>query len=337
MKKTEDLVSVIIPVYNVKDYVEQCLNSIQHQSYSNIEIIVVDDGSTDGSGDICDRYKGKDNRFIVIHQNNGGLSNARNTGLDAASGQFICFIDSDDYVDCYFIEVMHELMVDNRVDICAGGFIAEYVDCSIKKPEKAGIYSSDDAVIMLLDNIDLHDHVCTKMFKSYLWDLIRFPENKIYEDIRTTYKLIRNCEKVLITEKCMYHYRQRTQGIARGYFNPGKFEMIEAVKDIGQDADISSVKSFQTAIEKRLLRVQCYILREYLLAEKSNYDHSCNQKIASCLEAVQRNRFRIMGDVTFPKSIKLMALLSFLSKRSLIVIYSMIYHFYFVKRRKYFK
>ena len=236
----QELITIIVPVYNVKPYLEECINSIIAQTYKHLEIILVDDGSTDGSSQLCDKYCEIDNRIKVIHKKNGGLSDSRNAGLDVMQGKYVGFIDSDDKVNEFFIESLYCKMVENKADICAGGFVAAFKNGEIRQPEKGGVISSREAICKLIENVDLHDHVCTKLFKASLFKEIRFPQGRVFEDIRTTYKVFLKASKVIIIDDCYYWYRQRGNGIARGRFNINKLQMVEAVEDLGNDLAFSN-------------------------------------------------------------------------------------------------
>ena len=177
------LVTVIIPVYNVEKYINRCLDSVIRQTYKNLEIIIVNDGSTDNSGKMCDEYAKLDNRIIVIHKDNGGLSQARNIGIEKSTGEYICFIDSDDYVELNMIEDLYNACAKNEVKMVWANKFRELENGKIfidKTHEQECIIDRKQAY----NNILLHDTtVCDKLFKKELFNNVRFPIGKLYEDI----------------------------------------------------------------------------------------------------------------------------------------------------------
>ena len=208
----KDLISVIIPVYNVEKYLKKCLDSVINQTYKNLEIILVDDGSSDKSGLICDEYAKLDKRIKVLHKKNGGLSSARNTGLDIAKGKYISFIDSDDFVSIYMYEIMYKEIIKNNRDIV----IARHIYFKNKEPifkDNRNIYSisyynNKDAIceLLKLDNRLIEDYAWCKLYKKSLFKTIRFPINRVYEDIGTTYKLLDKSKKIVKLNCYLYAY-----------------------------------------------------------------------------------------------------------------------------------
>ncbi len=199
------LVSVIVPVYNIEKYVRKCLDSLTSQSYENIEIIVVDDGSTDGSGEICNGIALADKRVKVFHKKNGGLSSARNYGIKKAKGEYVCLVDGDDYVKRNFVKVMVGAMEKNA-DIAVCGYNAEI--------PKVEVMSGKEATIRLLtqqENVDII--AWNKIYKRYLFDKIQYPEGQNYEDNLTTYKLLAEAKNVVYVAESLYVYVERSGSI----------------------------------------------------------------------------------------------------------------------------
>lgn len=202
------LVSVIMPVYNVEKYVEKCLESVCGQSYEKIEIIVVDDGSTDESGALCDGWAKKDSRVKVYHKKNGGLSSARNYGIKRAKGEYICLVDSDDYVKKEFVKEMVDVAVRESADVVVCGYNDE-----IPKEE---ILTGKEATIRLLTQQENMEIIAwNKMYKRGLFDGICYPEGENYEDCLTTYKLLSRAGRVAYLAKSLYRYAERTGSITK--------------------------------------------------------------------------------------------------------------------------
>lgn len=225
------LVSIIVPVYNVAPYLGECLDSIVGQTYGNLEIIVVDDGSTDGSGSLCDEYAKRDGRIRVIHQPNRGLSAARNAGLDTAKGDYISFVDSDDAVSPVFIEAL----------LSAGADVAQCASCrSLVEFRRVGLHPVFDGLSnleaserMQFDSTGDATVVWNKLYCRRLFEGIRFPEGKQHEDEFVTYKVLWNAHWVAVTGVPLYYYRQRTtstMGVGFGH------KSLDAIEALGQRA-----------------------------------------------------------------------------------------------------
>lgn len=215
-----ELISVIVPVYNVEPYVAKCIESIQNQSYQHLEIILVDDGSTDDSGDICDQYASYDDRIKVIHQENAGLSAARNTGIDIANGDYIAFVDSDDYIGLTVYEDMLHLLKDNNLDIIEftafrdkNGTIIE--GCNDGQLE---IFDKDDALKLAFH--DCFVAAWSKLYKRSAIGDVRFPVGRKFEDSATSYLYVANANRVGHINRCYYYYRLNPNSITQTSFDP---------------------------------------------------------------------------------------------------------------------
>lgn len=208
---TNHLISVIVPVYNVEPYLRQCLDSIGSQTYSNIEILIVDDGSTDHCGEICDEYAEKDSRIIVIHQENAGLSAARNTALDIARGEYIMFVDSDDWVEPTFCEKALEMAIEHQVELVCFGFKKifqkEYKEIRTNYPR---LLDRAEAInhIILYDEPSLYNNVWNKIYHKKLFQTLRFPIGMVCEDNAITYKLIHQSLFIYISDLLLYNYNR---------------------------------------------------------------------------------------------------------------------------------
>ena len=215
-----ELISVIVPVYNVEAYVAKCIESIQNQSYQHLEIILVDDGSTDDSGDICDQYAAYDDRIKVIHQENGGISAARNTGIEAANGDYITFVDSDDYIAPNMYEDMLHILKDNDLDIleCTafrdkdGTIIEGCNDGSLE------IFNRHEALKMAMH--DCFIAVWSQMYKRSAIGDVRFPVGRKFEDTAVSYLFIANTNRVGHINRCYYYYRLNPNSITQTSFDP---------------------------------------------------------------------------------------------------------------------
>lgn len=216
--KMNELVSIIIPVYNVENYLQRCVDAVLQQTYRELEIILVNDGSTDRSGDICDYYAKEDARIKVIHQANAGQSVARNAALKAVNGKYICFIDSDDYVSLNYIETLYRWLTGSDADIS----ICEYVKFTGELADAADIPAeSKERVqynnVQLIKNMhtvadELYVVMWGKLFKRELLEGIRFPEGRICEDLAVLYRIFDRAERAVYVNKTMYYYFRNNTG-----------------------------------------------------------------------------------------------------------------------------
>lgn len=210
-----ELISVVVPVYNVEEYLEKCVNSIINQTYKNIEIILVDDGSKDNSGKMCDKLSQKDERIKVIHKKNGGLSDARNAGIKIANGDYIGFVDSDDYIEEDMFETLYKLIKENNSDISIVSFNEIYNGklIGVKNSKKLEKFTKIEALKELLIDNKIQSYAWNKLFKRKLFTNIEFPTNKNFEDIATTLLLFEKANKVVLLEEPKYNYVRRDNSI----------------------------------------------------------------------------------------------------------------------------
>ncbi len=229
-----ELISVIVPVYNVEEYLRKCLDSIISQTYINLEIILVDDGSPDNCPVICDEYAAKDSRIKVIHKENGGLSDARNAGTKIASGEYITYIDSDDYVDEQFIEFLSNGL---NVDTC-GKTVDIVVENSYDNSEttemenKYSVLSPSDALAQMLCEKTFGVSAWAKLYSRRIAVKYPFPKGKIYEDFATTYKMFGDSECIVHCSAIHYHYVIRNGSICNSEWNDGVYYITEAAEDM---------------------------------------------------------------------------------------------------------
>ena len=215
----ETLLSVIVPVYNVEEYLVRCVDSILAQTYDHLEVILVDDGSSDGSGAICDDFAAKDSRIKVIHKKNGGLSRARNAGLDVAAGEYITFVDSDDWIEEDSYEHLLGLMARYQVQLVCGGNMDVDGGTGEKTlgvcPKKEEVVTAEEFVgrMFLWQGVD--SSVCDKIFHRSLLEGFRFPEGQVSEDVAITYKIVLGAERAAFSEKPFYNYYHRVGSISR--------------------------------------------------------------------------------------------------------------------------
>ncbi len=213
MKKT---VSVIIPVYNVEQYLHESLNSVLRQTYEQLEIIIINDGSTDQSGKMCNDFSQSDARIILINQENQGLSAARNHGLEIASGEYIFFLDSDDWIETKTIETMVDALENAGADIVWSGINYVYAkETKTVAYRENCVVDKDTALKLICEDKNIKNFAWGKLYKKSCWEDIRFPVGKYFEDIPTVYKTLEHSQKIAIINHCFYNYRIRDNSISQ--------------------------------------------------------------------------------------------------------------------------
>lgn len=223
-----ELISVIIPIYKVEEYLDECITSVVNQTYKNLEIILVDDGSPDNCPIMCDAWAEKDERIRVIHKPNGGLSDARNAGIDIAKGDYIAFVDSDDYIKPDMFEKLYNALSKENADISACGI----VNCIGENKNVWGCMdvagNSEEILELLYNEASYPVSAWNKLYSRKCWENLRFPVGKICEDAFTTYQLIDNAEKIVMIPDALYCYRIRPESIMTSAFSPKKMDEEEA-------------------------------------------------------------------------------------------------------------
>ena len=228
------LVSVIVPVYNVENYLEECISHIINQTYKNLEVILVNDGSTDTSALICTRWALLDNRIKVLNKLNGGLSSARNAGLDVAKGKIISFCDSDDYMHPEMLNRMLEIMERTKAEIVCCDYVSTFFH-ELKKKVPYSIFDSNEAISYLMDDKGYKCFAWNKIYRKELFNIIRYPEGKLFEDIETTYKIFKTANRIAYLQEPLYYYRVREGSITKTKFSVKNYDLIEAIDYVIND------------------------------------------------------------------------------------------------------
>lgn len=278
------IVSVIVPVYNVEKYLNKCLDSLLVQSYADIEILLIDDGSTDNSGEICDIYANRNDNIKVIHKENGGLSDARNKGLDMATGQWITFVDSDDYVTPDYVETLLSLVLKNNADIS----IATYTYVSEKSRSRAtgevDVMNSKIAIKRMLMDDGFDMGAWSKMYRAEYFKKIRFPKGKLFEDSLVTYQLIAESSKVAFESKSIYFYINRSDSIINSQFTNRKFDLLE-MTDKAMNFIIKKYPELELYTQRRVLWSRFSTLNQILTSsnrkEYRQYAYDLKKEILS--------------------------------------------------------
>ncbi|MBO7560616.1 glycosyltransferase [Candidatus Saccharibacteria bacterium] len=294
------LISVIVPVYNVEKYLRKCVDSIIGQTYPNLEILLIDDGSTDDSKTIVDEYARDYKQIRAVHQKNGGLSSARNTGIANAQGEWLAFVDSDDYIDARFIEKLYDLAAKNDSDITTCSFEAFTDDNSILKKSPVWpteVMTGEETVICSFKN-KLPAYVCLSLFSAKLFadPKMRFPEGKEFEDIAIRVRLLSQAKKVAFTNEKIYYYLMRGDAITGKKFSKKRYDdymyALNEVKDYlienGTEKERENLNYFLYYSQNTLLN--------YLAREKSTKE---NMKF---WRQIRKNLRELYKDVKFPST-----------------------------------
>lgn len=214
-KPEAPLISVIVPIYNVERYVWTCLNSLAQQTMKQIEVICIDDGSTDESGKIADEFEKKDENFRVIHTENRGLSAARNRGIDGAIADWLMFVDSDDWVSEEFCRIPYEAAIENQADMVIFDHYISQEKGKLRRAKTGRIQSGIVTEASVIRNCGAWN----KLYKRNLFDGIRYPEGYVYEDLATTHRIIHKAERIYQCEEKLYYYRERRGSITKSSSN----------------------------------------------------------------------------------------------------------------------
>ena len=258
------LITVIIPVYNTKKYLHNCIESILSQTYHNLEIILIDDGSTDGSEKFVDDYAKSDKRIKVIHQKNMGLSSARNTGLKHATGKYITFVDSDDRIDPNMVEGLLNALVDTHADIAICSFKEIYPNGKTKGfshnyPKQ--VFTTEQALANMLQENGFMVSATMKLFPTNYFKNTKFPTNRLHEDVGTTYKLIIKADKIVFIPNEYYIYVHHDNSIINQTFNERKFDLIELTDQMCDDID-QQYPDLKDITNERRMRARFSVLRQ---------------------------------------------------------------------------
>ena len=256
--KKQKLVSIIVPIYNVEKYLSECIDSILRQSYDNLEIILVNDGATDSCGLICDRYACKDKRIVVLHKENGGLSDARNAGLSHAHGKYIAFVDSDDYIEADMISELYNACHNQDADIVVCGRRQVWEDGNSNPMfcvDRLIEYSVEQAIEQILLNGTMDSAAWDKLYKSNLFDNMRYPVGVLHEDVNFTSRLLYKANKVVKIPYIGYNYRMRIGSITKQAFKPQKMDLYYQTKMLCE-----FVKSHLPELENQAEKYYCFNL-----------------------------------------------------------------------------
>ena len=263
------LISIIVPIYKVEEYLPECVESILAQSFEDFEAILVDDGSPDNCGNICDEYAKKDKRIRVIHKENGGLSDARNKGIDAARGQYLTFMDSDDTITENYMEYLYSAAKEHDADIVQASLAKSRDKIGTNRPDRRGkeydirIMNMKDALFDYLTCRTLYGNAVCKLYKREVFGKIRYPKGKLTEDEYTTYKVIMRSNTVVCVPERIYYYRIHQGSIVRSY-SERRFEPCREIPREIREALRKEGIDMESAVDYKAMRLQLKIYNDFV-------------------------------------------------------------------------
>ena len=310
------LVSIIIPVYNVEKFFPKCIESVLGQTYSNIEIILIDDGSTDNSGNICDELEKEYEKIKVVHKINGGLSSARNVGIEMAEGEALFFLDSDDYISKNCIEQCVNMLYksDSDIAIMQMLYIGEKTNEEIKNNTiiKEYILTAEQAIEESLYQRKYSCCATAKLFKKDVIENIRFPVYKLSEDLAVCHLILNNANKVIYTDEIGYYYRQRNNSIMH-LFNPKRFDALDWAHDIEKFCE----QKYPSIIEAAICRTFNVAIHLLLDLPRSGEIHKFYSKIL--WTDIKRTRKKVIHNPKARKRERVVAFLSYFGENILFI------------------
>lgn len=289
-----DKISIIVPIYNVEKYLEKCIYSIINQTYKNLEIILVDDGSTDNCYRICDDFQKKDKRVIVLHKKNGGLSDARNAGLQLATGELIGFVDGDDYIRNDMYEQMYKCMKNKKVDIveCKCINVRNEKEEEVNDSSKTYLYDGKAALKLMMSSKKKIQKprlsVWSKLFKREVIERLKFPVGKVHEDIVFEAKAFLNAKKVCILDKQLYCYNIREGSIMNSGFSKKDLDKLILMQE---RTELLKQRKLNDLVEVSEINYYETVLRYYYLAS-INKTINIKQKLE---ELLKKDKYRILN------------------------------------------
>ena len=295
-------ISVIIPVYNVERFLRQCVDSVLTQTYTNLEIILVDDGSPDGCGRICDEYVKKDKRVKVIHKQNGGLSDARNAGMDIATGEYLLFIDSDDWIENDTIELLYGNMSRSNADISTCLYYNAYLNCVVPHCTDAEILvlNTEQAIEKCFTNKKSTVSAWGKLYRKSIFDNLRYPYGKYCEDSFIIVDVLSKASVIVVDTAPKFYYRQRKSSIIHDVFSPKTLDVIEAFERNLRIIEETYTGIIDTA-KARLLSVTLDVFQLMIFSP----DYKRIPDYRKVLHTLRENYGFIMKSAFFTRNIKI--------------------------------
>ena len=305
---SDKLISIIVPVYNVEKYLEKCVYSILNQSYKNLEVILVNDGSNDNSGKICDELSREDSRIKVYHKDNGGLSDARNYGVAKANGEYVGFVDSDDYIDQYMYENLYKAIRKYNTQIAECGITRVYKNNKLRPHYDGEEYSlvvdREGYLKEYLENRKVYGAAVCKLLSIDLAKVLKFPDGKVYEDVFYTLELLKKVDKYTLISGNYYYYYIRGNSITTKKFSSRDMDYIEIIDKIGE----YTLNNYSKLKEKLFIRQGFAYLSIFNQIIQLN-DYRQIPEYSILIDKLKNIRSNIIFNKLAPKSLKIAIIL----------------------------
>ena len=326
-KQADELVSVIVPIYKVEAYLHECVNSIIGQTYKNLEIILVDDGSPDNCGMICEEYAKADSRITVYHKENGGLSDARNYGIDRCHGEYITFVDSDDVIKSNYVERLLNLIIENDADAAVPA-LQKFSDAAIEGRDIDSIFPSGEINVRIFSGNDMMEAILYQrmflggacvLYKRKIYKDVRFPKGLYSEDVAVSYRVGILCNRVAVTNEYLYGYRYNTTSISHSGYSPKILTYLPASRQLYSDV-CSGTPELKAAAASRafsMIRTAYFTIPYSMKAERIQF-----------WSDMKKYRKTILFDPKARKRERIMALATYLGANLFHVLFSRAYNKY---------
>lgn len=326
MMKNQDLVSIIVPVYNVEPYLKRCVNSLISQTHENIEIVLINDGSTDGSKSIAGEFCSIDSRVRLINQENMGLAYVRNVGVKEARGKYLMFVDSDDYIDRRMTEILLKNLLETGAQISACGHQEIFENGYSNINTRSNVfktYTAEEALRVFLFTYEIDVICCNKLYLRELFSGIEFPTGRLFEDHYTLYKVIERANKIVFDSKPLYYYCKRGDSIGGSLFTEKNMQLVDAISQ-----EVDQISSLYPNVRKDLeLALICW---EFVVYDKMLLAKAINTDFESDLRNSVRNNVWFILTTSLIKKNRKAQLIVFVLNKSL---YSYVYKKFIKKFR----
>lgn len=316
----ERLVSIVVPAYNVMDYIGKCLESIKNQSYENFEALVVNDGSTDKTAEIIECYCKEDKRFVLLSKQNGGLSSARNYGITHSRGEYITFVDSDDFIERHYIKDLYSALKENGDSQIAMSKIRwvyenERID-EISSKFQTSVVSADVAMKYMMVRNEYTHCAYGKLYLSSFWKNFEFPEGRLYEDYLTTYQLFSRAKNVVLVDRVGYNYLQRSNSIMHLDVSPKVLSIIDVANEVTEWVS-KNVPELKKSSQE--LQIANYFKIYHRIKRSQNNDYSV--RIKQIEDYVYKNGVSLLTFKDTPITDRFKILLFFINKTLFLKVY----------------
>ena len=303
------MISILIPVYNVDKYLHRCIESVLEQTYTDYEVVLVDDGSSDRSGAICDDYAAKHSCIRVIHQENTGVSQARNVLLAAARGEYLTFVDSDDTIDPRYLETLLRDLQENEADIaiCSWSQVSrDGIRTELTwdhKEQGFQIWTTEQAVTQLFHQKGIDNNLWAKLYTRNVLKDVVFPVGKVYEDLAVAYQIFLKAKRVCYRPEALYRYTTNTAGISQSVFTPKRMDLIDIAEEMYGDVE-QHFSQYRNGARARLLRAYIHVYLQ--IPNRPEFE----TYMSRVYTGIRKNCYAVAGDPEVKRGTRMAALMA---------------------------